>query len=228
MPAHDSLKRLGGGRWETRDGRFAIEPQSGTWVVVDNSQTDELGLSLVRGPFGSLTAAREAIESVRTAGPAESPLADRIRQARETEARKPKLSARPGTATASHLRTAGTPGKAGEPAQPEPPPEPKWIRDLDPADRRRAHSLIQRLEELAVTEPEAIARAEIVRDQPAVVRLALERRLGEAVASAKTPDEGVRAAVQVILGGKDSELGVRWRLVDDRGRRVDELHIANQ
>ena len=26
MPNNDSLRRLGGGRWETRDGRFAIEP----------------------------------------------------------------------------------------------------------------------------------------------------------------------------------------------------------
>src|SRR5204863_5306601 len=82
MPDTDSLKRLGGGRWETRDGRFAIEPQSGTWVIVDNEQTDELGLPLVRGPFGSLTAAKEAIESARTEGPKASPLADRMDKAR--------------------------------------------------------------------------------------------------------------------------------------------------
>src|SRR5512146_416453 len=85
MPAADSLKRLGGGRWETRDGRFAIEPQSGTWVIVDNEQTDELGLPLVRGPFGSLTAAKEAIETARTEGPLASPLAERIEQAREAQ-----------------------------------------------------------------------------------------------------------------------------------------------
>ncbi|MFI5200311.1 MAG: hypothetical protein ACHQXL_08065 [Candidatus Limnocylindrales bacterium] len=52
-----ALKRLGGGRWQTRDERFTIEPQSGTWVVVDSEQTDDLGLPLVRGPFASLTAA---------------------------------------------------------------------------------------------------------------------------------------------------------------------------
>ena len=45
-----SLKRLGGGRWQTRDERFTIEPQSGTWVVVDGEQTDDLGLALVRQP----------------------------------------------------------------------------------------------------------------------------------------------------------------------------------
>ena len=30
----EGLKRLGGGRWQTRDERFTIEPQSGTWAVV--------------------------------------------------------------------------------------------------------------------------------------------------------------------------------------------------
>ena len=34
----DALKRLGGGRWPTRDGRFTIEPQSGSWVVLDGER----------------------------------------------------------------------------------------------------------------------------------------------------------------------------------------------
>ena len=78
----DPLRRLGGGRWETKDGRFQIEPQSGTWVIVDTTQTNEFGLPLVRGPFPSLTAAREAIEAARGEGPATSPLADRIEHVR--------------------------------------------------------------------------------------------------------------------------------------------------
>ncbi len=66
----EGLKRLGGGRWQTRDERFTIEPQSGTWAVVDAEQTDDLGLPLVRGPFKSLGAAKEAIEAARgTAAP---------------------------------------------------------------------------------------------------------------------------------------------------------------
>ena len=77
----DALRRLGGGRWETKDGRFQIEPQSGTWVIVDTTQENEFGLPLVRGPYPSLGAARDAIESAREAGPVESPLADRIEQA---------------------------------------------------------------------------------------------------------------------------------------------------
>ena len=71
MAGSDALKRIGGGRWETRDGRFQIEPQSGTWVIVDTTQTNEFGLPLVRGPFGSLGAAKDAIEEARIEGPAE-------------------------------------------------------------------------------------------------------------------------------------------------------------
>ena len=79
----EALKRLGGGRWQTRDERFTIEPQSGTWVVVDSEQTDELGLALVRGPFGSLGAAKEAIAAARDEEPAPSPLATRAEGLRD-------------------------------------------------------------------------------------------------------------------------------------------------
>src|SRR6185295_16616366 len=76
----EALKRLGGGRWQTRDERFTIEPQSGTWVIVDGEQTDDLGLPLVRGPFRSLTDAKAAVETARGTAAPESPLADRIKK----------------------------------------------------------------------------------------------------------------------------------------------------
>src|SRR6266849_3034243 len=82
-PDDAPLKRLGGGRWQTRDERFTIEPQSGTWVIVDGEQTDDLGLALVRGPFGSLGAAKEAIETARGAEPTVSPLAAQLAKHRE-------------------------------------------------------------------------------------------------------------------------------------------------
>lgn len=217
MPAEDSLKRLGGGRWETRDGRFAIEPQSGTWVVVDSAQTDELGLPLVRGPFGSLTAAKQAIESARGTGPAESPLADKIKQAK---AGKGKSPASTGKSAASQPSTRPPADTA------EPPPEPKWLRDLVPAKRRQARELIERLEKLHIVDADEIARAEVARDQPAIARLALERSIRKAIASSKSPAEAARATVDAILNGKDSRLGVRWTLVDDHGRHLDELDLS--
>ena len=78
----ESLKRLGGGRWQTRDERFTIEPQSGTWAVVDAEETDDLGLPLVRGPFRSLTDAKAAIAAARTTEAPASPLAERLERSR--------------------------------------------------------------------------------------------------------------------------------------------------
>jgi len=234
MPADDSLRRLGGGRWETRDGRFAIEPQSGTWAVVDTSQTNELGLPLVHGPFRSLTAAREAIEEARQAGSAESPLAARIDEARRGGS--PRHARRPGTKTPE--APAGSGPRATGPAEPvsaqpppattAPPPQPRWLRDLAPADRRRARDLVAELQRLGIADAEAITRAEIALDQPALTRLAIERRLREVIAAANEPGDAVRAAADVLLSGRDRELDVRWRLVDVRGRPVTDLDLGGQ
>src|SRR5688572_26628498 len=84
----EGLKRLGGGRWQTRDERFTVEPQAGTWVVVDAEQTDDLGLALVRGPFGTLTAAKAAIEAARDGEPSPSPLAERVAKLRQRPSTK--------------------------------------------------------------------------------------------------------------------------------------------
>jgi hypothetical protein len=221
MAKDDALKRLGGGRWETRDGRFQIEPQSGTWVIVDTTQTDDFGLPLVRGPYPSLTAAKEAIETTRTEGPVESPLAGRLTE--------PKVPSPPKAAKASKTTKRSTkvepelePGSEPEP-EPEPPPDPKWIRDLRPIDRRKAKDLIARLEGLGVTEAESVARGEISQGLPAVARLAIERQIRTAVAKARNVDVAVEAVVAAMTTGEDADLGVSWRVVDDRGRPIDKI-----
>lgn len=237
MPATDSLKRLGGGRWETRDGRFAIEPQSGTWVIVDNEQTDELGLPLVRGPFGSLTAAKDAIEAARTEGPKASPLAERLEQARASEGKRapkpptaepPRKSAAGGAVTEPEAEPGApkpsAPGKAPKP-EPEPPPEPRWLRELGAADQRRARDLIARLERMGVEDPERIVRAEVADGEPALARVALERALARALRGSKDTPAAVRAAVRAMLRGADVELGVGWQLVDDDGRRIEKVNL---
>lgn len=236
MATEGPLKRLGGGRWETRDGRFAIEPQSGTWVVVDNTQTDDLGQPLVRGPFGSLTGAKEAIEGARSAGPAESPLAERLKQARSASPGEPAAGGRRG-ASATDKRTAGSTTRGAkseaanrdsiDDAEPTPPPEPRWLADLAPADRRKAREVIERLGGLGIGDPEPIARAEITRNEPAITRLALQRVIRTAIASARSPGGAGRAVVEAIMRGRDPEIGARWKLVDDRGRRVDDLEIPD-
>lgn len=76
---------------------------------------------------------------------------------------------------------------------------------------------MKRLEAAGVDDAEDIARAEIAEGQPAVAELALERRVGAA--------ESVADAVEVILAGRDDELGARWRLVDGEGREILKLDL---
>ncbi len=122
----EALKRLGGGRWQTRDARFTIEPQSGTWVVVDAEQVDDLGLPLVRGPFGSLGAAKDAIAEARASEPVTSPLAARAERIRED--RRPRSAARSTTAKPA------APARSVRPPRPKSArsEEPRWITELDP------------------------------------------------------------------------------------------------
>ena len=224
----DPLRRLGGGRWETKDGRFQIEPQSGTWVIVDTTQTNEFGLPLVRGPFPSLTAAREAIEIARGEGTVTSPLADRIEQAR---AKPAAGSTKPDEGRTSRAKAgaakpaAADAAKPKAPLEPPAPPEPRWFRDLKPAGRKRAAEMIARLRALDIDEAEAVARAEVVDGRPALARLALERRLRRA-ADAKTPRRAVADAIEAFLTGEDEELGTGWRLVDDRERPIRKVELS--
>jgi hypothetical protein len=218
----ESLKRLGGGRWQTRDERFIIEPQSGTWVVVDAEQTDELGLPLVRGPFGSLGAAKAAIISARASDPKASPLAERAAKlrdrpdvepaARDDPPRRRSTSAKSTSSGApATAKLARVPGAATAAAT----VEPKWVQALDPADRRRAKRLIDRLTELGAPDPEGIVRRDLVGEVPAVAGFAISRALKELGTDAE-PSQVAR----LLADGRDEGLGVRWRLVDGDERPV--------
>lgn len=206
----DSLKRLGGGRWQTRDGRFTIEPQSGTWVVVDAEQTDDLGLALVRGPFGSLGAAKEAIAAARGAAPAISPLAAQVAKLRDRPAP-------PGLSKGDSGQRKKNPASAAKPipARPEPPAEQRWLRDLEPAERRRAHQLIDRLTDAGAADPEAMARRDIVGKVPAAAAFAIARAI-----SALGPEARPGDVARLLADGRDAALGIRWRLVDGDDRPI--------
>jgi hypothetical protein len=211
----EALKRLGGGRWQTRDERFTIEPQSGTWVVVDAEQTDELGLPLVRGPFGSLGAAKEAIAGARDAEPAASPLAARAAKLGD----RPRTSATSKAAAISKSKAGeaapATPARTAKASRPEPPAEPRWIGALDPAERRRANRLIDRLTEAGAPDPEGIARRDIVGEVPAVAAFAVAQAIA-GLGKDASPEE----VAQLLATGRDEDLGVRWRLVDGEDRPI--------
>jgi hypothetical protein len=205
MPDPASLTRLGGGRWQSRDGRFTIEPQSGTWVVVDGERTDELGLPLVRGPFPTLTAAKADIEATRDEGEASSPLADRIAASR-SKTKRPASGAR--VAPKAVERAAS---------------EPAWLRSLDGPARERARTLLTRLVAEGVDDAETLVRSDLVGGQPALARLAIARAIGTAATKGDAPDEVAHRVADVLLEGGDRDLGVAWRLVDGDGRPVRRL-----
>ena len=209
MPAKvtddSSLKRLGGGRWQTHDERFTIEPQSGTWSLVDAEQTDDLGLPLVRGPFRSLTDAKAAITTARDSAAPASPLKSRVSAPKK------------GPTTASAKAAPDRPAKKTAPAEEE-PRDAAWIADLEPDARRRAHRLITRLEETGVRDPEGIVRRDLAGGVPTVPRVALADRL--AAAFDPDQDDAVAGILEVIADGRDEALDVRWRLVDDDGRPI--------
>ena len=202
-----SLKRLGGGRWQTRDDRFTIEPQSGTWVVVDAEQTDDLGLPLVRGPFGSLRDAKAAIEQARDAEPAASPLSTRVAEHRKRSPTKANTKAT-GSPPASDRTTNGA-------TSPEAPAEPRWLTELDADDRRRARRLIDRLVAAGAQDAEAMARRDLLGNVPVVAGYAVGRAV-RGLGSDATP----ATVAGLLAAGHDDALDVEWRLVDGAGRPI--------
>ena len=235
-PDDAPLKRLGGGRWQTRDDRFTIEPQSGTWVVIDAEQTDDLGMALVRGPFSSLTIAKSAIATARSSAPAASPLTERIERRRATpapdperrrsakgdppeleiESRKKAANRRSGTPPATAEATPSRPASRGRSGtDPDEPREPGWLADLEATERGRARRLIERLQVDGVSDAEGLVRRDVVGGVPALAAAAIARRLSELDADA-TPQD----VAELLADGRDERLGVRWRLVDGDGRPI--------
>ena len=212
-----SLKRLPGVGWQTRDGRFTIETASGTWSVSDAEQTDELGLPLVRGPFRSLTDAKAAIEAARGSEPATSTLAGKAPAAK-----------RPATADEPAQSKPEPPEPAEPPKAAKPRPkateseEPRWIGELQPAERRRARQLIRRLEDRHVRDPEGVVRRDVAGGVPTVARIAVADRLAAALGADPGPGDVNIAGrlLEALTEGRDDTLEVRWRLVDDDGRPV--------
>jgi hypothetical protein len=213
MEDTESLQRLGRGRWRTKDGRFLIEPQSGTWTVVDTEHVDDLGLPLVRGPFRSLTAAREAIGQARVQGATVSPLASIVESAK----------ARPAT-TSSTAKERDRRKMAAR--RPKEPAEPTWLARLEEPRRREARTLLRRLERAGVPDPAAIVRAELVDDRPVLTQLAIERRLRALVDAAADAESAARSIAGALVHGDDATLGVGWRLTDASGRPIRRLDLA--
>ena len=128
-------------------------------------------------------------------------------------------------ATASTAAVAPAAGRRrSKPAEPERPPEPRWIGDLSPRERGRARRLIERLEAGGVRDAESIVRQDLTGGVPTVARLAIANQLAELLASAAGDAPAIERAigrvVEILVAGRDDELGVRWRLVDGDDRPI--------
>ena len=245
MPKDEgSLKRLGGGRWQTRDERFTIEGDGGRWTVVDAERTDDLGLPLVRGPFTSLTGAKAAIEAARQEPDRASPLADRLAAAKA--APKPAKPA-PGKAAGEARRTkdvqgAAAPGRrrprdADRDEGKEAAPPPAWLAKLAPEARTHAERSLAAATELGLDDAEALVKRDVLDDEPAVAEAVVLRRLALLVRelAGTDADAAERGRVTRIVGtvaewlsNRGREPGPRlalpgWRLVEEgsAARRIE-------
>jgi GNAT superfamily N-acetyltransferase len=85
----EKLKRERAGTYRTADGRFTIEQSTTGWLLLDSEQTNELGLPLARGPFGTLDEARAAVALARSGPRPISDLDERRAQKRAKGNAKP-------------------------------------------------------------------------------------------------------------------------------------------
>jgi hypothetical protein len=222
-----SLKRLGGGRWQTRDERFTIEGDGGRWTVVDAERTDDLGLPLVRGPYASLTDAKAAIEHAREEPDKASPLAERIAAARAAPKPTPRSRAKAKDAEATGPATKTAPHEQDEGSTA--PPPPTWLTKLAPDARTHAARLLEAVAELGLDDAEALVKRDVLDDEPAVAEAVLLRRLALVVRelAGKDADAAERQRVARIVGtttewlaNRGREPGPRlalpgWRVVED-------------
>jgi ribosomal protein S18 acetylase RimI-like enzyme len=133
--APEKLKREKAGTYRTADGRFTVEQTSSGWLLLDDAQTNELGLPLTRGPFATLDEAREAIAGARTGPAPKAEIVSIADRSRTPAKERPTSSAR----DASADKPAERPARLA--SRPKPQPKPRRvappavvIRELRTAD----------------------------------------------------------------------------------------------
>lgn len=188
----DKLVRETAGRHRTGDGRFVVEGGSASgWFIADAEQADELGLPLLRGPFGTLDEARAAIASARAAPAPKAPAR-----------RKPKHPpdrprARPAELDAER--------KARRPAgKPELETPPSWLDGLSDADQRRVvEQLLSALHSAGFADADALVRRDFDSDRALVVGRLLAERAGREAAESWRASRWSRAEQRQARGLAD-------------------------
>ena len=177
----DALQRQQAGTYRTADERFEVRQADQGWFLVDSQRTDDLGQALVRGPFPTLKAVREAIPEARSA----------------KVVSLPRRAAAKAGAKGRATKQANTPKRA-----PEPPPAPEsWIDRLPSDERAHVRRVVRALEAEGVTDAEQLVRRDRDGLMPAVATRLIEARLAAVLAEASPKErELVARAVAVITG----------------------------
>jgi hypothetical protein len=143
----NKLARKTAGTYRTADERFEVRQAALGWFLIDSTATDELGQELVRGPFPTLNAVRDALP----------------------DARRTTLKPLPRRTTAA----AGAAATKPKPA----PRSASWIDRLPAAEATAARRLIRALELEGVGDAEELVRDARKDREPIVARRVLDRRL---------------------------------------------------
>jgi ribosomal protein S18 acetylase RimI-like enzyme len=217
----EKLKRERPGTYRTGDGRFTVEQTSSGWLLLDAEQTDDLGLPLARGPFGTLDEARDAVGTARTGPAPASDLAQRAAAgpkaaARTTSADKAASgkAARASAATKS-AEPAGEPTGRRAPRR-APPPRPIRppivIREIRTVDGNALRALWQEAGlEAPGDDDKSLAR--LARRNPGLVLVAAEG--SRVVGSALGAWDGRRGWIyHLATAPSHRRRGIATRLID--------------
>ncbi len=149
---HDKLMRQQAGMYRTADDRFEVREADVGWFLVDTDQSNEFGQGLIRGPFATLKAVRDALPDARAAQPAAR---------RRPTPRKP---------TGTNTKKPPKPSKLSKPQR-------SWIDELAKGEAAEVRKLIAALDGEGITDAEALVRRDREGLLPAVAARLIATRL---------------------------------------------------
>ena len=206
VDAPDALKREQAGTYRTTDGRFTVEQSSSGWLVLDAEQTDELGLPLARGPFGTLDDAKAAIADARAGAAPKSGL--RAPRAPAGKLAVAKAPSRPTKGRADAARTSKPARQAPKRAD----PAAVVVREMRGVDGEALRALWKACGFRALGDDD-LGLARLARRNPGLVLVAAEA--GRVVGSALGAWDGRRGWVyHLAVAESHRRQGIATRLVD--------------
>jgi len=203
----EKLKRERAGTYRTSDGRFAIEQSATGWLILDSEQTNELGLPLARGPFGTLDEARAAVADARS-GPRPISDLDERRRAKGAKGAKDDKPSSEKAGEGTKAQRPATPRRAARRAT----GHELVIREIRASDGDELRKLWKSVDFKATGDDDR-SLARLVRRNPGLVLVATEG--GRIVGSALGAFDGRRGWLyHVATAETHRRQGVASKLVD--------------